>query len=160
MDRRARALVEGGVVLVLTAIAAYVVSREPSDLIPADVTMTSPVVPGTTQLQLLIRGAGCAPTEPLGRPAKIVRERVDAPRLTYTTDEIIVTVKVHDPRRDRCAGVDPGVPHTLTLPTPVGVRKIMDGTLKPPIPMRIGPGYDAEAAKRITRSPSPTPMPT
>jgi hypothetical protein len=155
VERRTRALLEGGAVLVATAIAAVFVAREASDLIPADVTMTSPVEAGTTQLQLLIRGAGCAPTEPLGRPAKIVRERVDAPRLVYTDDAIIVTVKVHDPRKDRCPGVDPGVPHTLTLPTPVGDRRILDGSRTPPIPMRIGPGYDPEAAKRITSSQSP-----
>jgi hypothetical protein len=157
MERRTRAFVEGGVVLVATAVAAVFVSHEASDLVMADVVMTQPVEAGTTQLQLLIRGGGCAPVEDRGRPAKIVRKRIDAPRLTYTDEAIIVVVKVHDPRRDRCPGLDPGVPHTLTLPTPVGDRRILDGTRTPPVPMRLGAPYDPQAARRITTSPTPTP---
>lgn len=135
VERRVtRALVEGGVIIAGTLVIAFYLTDEPKDLLPADVTVTEPVVKGTTQVQLLIKGAGCSPDDKPGRRAKAVRKRVAEPDLRYTSDEIVVTVKVHDPGEDKCTGPDPGVPYTLTLPTPLGTRILMDGTETPPKP--------------------------
>lgn len=139
MERRVRrALVEGGAIIAGTLVIAFYFTEDPQDLRPADVTVTEPVVKGTTQLKLLIKGAGCAPDDKPGRRAKEVRKRVDGPVLQYTSDQIVVTIKVHDPGKDhQCKGADPGVPYTLTLPTPLGNRTLMDGTKTPPTPFEL-----------------------
>ncbi len=138
MERRTRALLEGGVVVVGTFVIALVFTNDPTDLIPGDVTLTGePLVRGTTQLHLLVRGAGCSPEDKPGRRAEDVRKRVQQPTTQYTSDEIVLTVKVRDPGKDKCVGTDPGVPYTLTLVTPLGDRKLLDGTKNPPAPFAV-----------------------
>jgi hypothetical protein len=163
-DRWLRAARDGCIVIVLTVAAlSYQASRESAErLLPADVVLTAPVVPGTDQLQLLIRGAGCElPEDQQGHDYTSPHDRVKRTYTQFDDDArtITVTVKVAEPGKFACTGEDPGVPWTITLPAPVGDRKILDGTRNPPEPMRSGPPRTLSFGAVPTAHPTPSATP-
>ena len=160
-----RAARDAAIVVVATvAVVIWQDNKEAEEkLLPADVTLTEPVGPGTDQIQFLVRGAGCDQADTSERGYKEPKERVKAATRRYDRDSIVITYMVEDPGKYACRGFDPGVPKTVTLELPLGDRRILDGTKNPPAPFRTGPprtlpfGVVPDASPSVTPSPARTP---
>lgn len=164
MDRRLRAARDGGIVVALTVGAVIWQGGKDAQekLVPADITLTAPTVPGTEQLQLLVRGAGC--DQPKALRKRGYRDPHDRVKRTHTQFDdnartITVTIQVEPPGVYACGDVDPGVPWTIWLPAPVGDRRILDGTKNPPVPIRSGPARTLPLGTILTPTAGPTGAP-
>lgn len=157
-----RAARDGTIVVLATAAVVIWQDRQESNekLIPADVTLTEAVEPGSHQLQFLIRGAGCDQADTSERDYKEPKERVKAPTRHIVEDSLVITYMVEDPGKYACRGVDPGVPKTITLELPVGDLRLLDGTKDPPAPFKTGPPRTLPFGVTPDASPSATPRAT
>ena len=157
-----RAARDGTIVVLATVAVVIWQDREESKekLIPADVTLTGPVEPGSHQLQFLIRGAGCDQADTSERGYKEPKERVKAPTRHIVDDSLVITYLVEDPGKYACRGFDPGVPKTITLELPVGDLRLLDGTKNPPAPFKTGPPRTLPFGVIPDASPSATPAAT
>jgi hypothetical protein len=136
-----RAARDGTIVILATVAVVIWQDHREADLklLPADVTLTAPVGPGTDQIQFLVRGAGCDQADTSERGYKEPKDRVRAPTRHLVKDALVITYMVEDPGKYACHGFDPGVPRTVTLELPLGDRRLLDGTKHPPAPFKIGP---------------------
>ncbi|HZE66410.1 MAG TPA: hypothetical protein VE081_07255 [Sporichthyaceae bacterium] len=131
MDRRLRAALEGGGVLVLTAVVAVVVDqRESVPMVPAKVSLVTGVGPGTVNVHFLVRGGGCD---------SHAKGHLHGPTVQYRTNSIDVKFRMDEANIAPCPGADPGFVYTLTLVTPLGERTLRDSTAHPPTSFPIEP---------------------
>lgn len=138
MDRRWRAARDGGLVLVVTAVAAtYLAQRDTNDGLVPKVTLVDAPTQASEHVEFLVRGAGCAPPGD-AEARKRIRRRIEAPTTQYRGALILVRFRVEDPARaDPCTGPDPGTPYFLTLVTPLGERTLADANADPPTPFAV-----------------------
>lgn len=87
----------------------------------------APVDPAATEIAVALYERACASGEP-------ATGRIAEPDITYSDDEVVVTIRVIPRAGDQACPGNPATPFTLQLDEPLGDRTLLDGGQDPPAP--------------------------
>lgn len=88
------------------------------------------LTPGTQVVEIVVHEVGCADGDS-------AEGRIEEPEVAYTSDAVIVTVRVRAKGGDVTCPGNPLTPHVLELEEPLGERDLLDGGSGRPSPPRV-----------------------
>lgn len=88
------------------------------------------LTPDTQEVEILVREIGCADGDS-------AEGRIEEPEVEYTSDAVIVTIRVRAKGGDVTCPGNPLTPYVLELEEPMGERELLDGGPGPPSPPRV-----------------------
>lgn len=88
------------------------------------------LAPETQEVEIVVHEIGCADGDS-------AEGRIEEPEVEYTSDAVIVTVRVRAKGGDVTCPGNPLTPHVLELEEPIGERELLDGGSGRPSPPRV-----------------------